>query len=384
MTRRIWAVAVALLVLAGLSGAALTLGRGGEPPWPSARNPRPTGLAALVELLEADGYEVVVTRDARPSLKKADLAVAIKWQQDTFWTEVERQRERQAEESADEVAKPRPDRTRETLDEHLVRGGRMVRLWMPSDLASDDHLDSGELEASWTVGDKPFSVTFDPGRAADIQDGAAMPAKLRGMAGELLELHPIQAGLRADVTDALGATNRYIGRADNAAFYVGLVRRLAQPGGRIVFVEASFGNVEAKGVLGTLGAWAVAAQWQAVLAFLVALIVFGSRFGLPSTDAVSSRGARDMLDAVAGILRRSRKPGFAAAIVARSVIEEARQRLALSPATTDDEILARFEPDLSAAVWHALQDEDGRDVARSVELTQTMLAAADRARFRRK
>jgi hypothetical protein len=387
VTRKVWWAAAALLVLAGISGAALTLGRGGEAAWPSARNPRPTGLAAFADLLRQDGITVVVSREARPELGPRDLAVAVHWVQDSFWSRVESQRE-EIDRSSGETPPERPvDRTHVALATHLAEGGRLLRLCFPAQLADDDYLDTPQTEASWTEGGEPMLLTYDPGRAVSLPpdtDLAIHSATLRGMAGDIVRLGTVGSGLRADVTDALGATNRYIGRGDNAKFYLGLVRKLREDGGRVVFVEATFGNVESKGVLGTLGGWAVAAQWQAVLAFLVALFVFGARFGLPTTESVASRGARDMLDAVAGILRRSRRPGFAAALVARSVLEEARQRMGMSPGASDDEIMARFDPDLSAAVWDALQDEDGRDVARSVELARAMLAAADRSGFARK
>jgi hypothetical protein len=106
---------------------------------------------------------------------------------------------------------------------------------------------------------------------------------------------------------ALPTSNRFIDMADDAEFVLSTIDLLARPGDRLVFTEASFGNVSEPGFFETLGPWAVSAWRQVIVVFLVLVFSLGKRFGYPEERRRVVQSSRDLADAFGNLLRRSKR-----------------------------------------------------------------------------
>jgi hypothetical protein len=142
------------------------------------------------------------------------------------------------------------------------------------------------------------------------------------------------------IEDAVAATNRYIARNDNAALFAGLVRSLAKPGGKVVFIEASVGNIVQQSLLDIVGGWAISAWWQILLLGAVVIYTMGKRFGIADVTAYRQRGTRELVDAVADVYKRSGATHAALEAVYKDCDRRVRQALKLgrdaSRSTRDD------------------------------------------------
>jgi len=113
-------------------------------------------------------------------------------------------------------------------------------------------------------------------------------------------------GKEVNIANGIDATNRFIDRQANAFVLMNAVRVIARPGTRVVFAEASFGNVKTPSLLGMIGPWALAAWFQLIFLGIIVVYTLGKPFGLPDAERRQERGARDLMDAIADTLRRGR------------------------------------------------------------------------------
>ncbi len=336
-----------LLALLVVAAAMLLMARRDSRAMPSIANTGPSGLAAFAELLRRDGYVVVQNRDEYPKFERDDVVVEVELDQ-------------QPVSAIEMMSQGETSHTPETeIADHVARGGKLLELAGRSD-----------FDAASRDGAAPVTVKSPAlKREARVNhDAVASDADLlwTPRAESNYGLWSVEPGNRTFVTfrregngmeagaKLLGASNRFIGRYQNAEIYLDVVRRLAPAGSRVVFAEASFGNAERKGLIGAIGGWAVAAQWQAVLIFLVVVYTLGKRFGLPETDPMVQRGTRDLVDAVAGVMGRGRKSGFALRSLVNDASEQARATLRLPSSMPTKEVWRRLPDGLSSALADAL------------------------------
>jgi hypothetical protein len=130
--------------------------------------------------------------------------------------------------------------------------------------------------------------------------------------------------------DGIGCTNRFLDAEQNAAFFLKLARMFAPEHGRIVIAEALGGQAVEPGLLATIGTWASVAWWQLILVFIVLVFTFGRRFGLPEVERYHQRGGRELVDAYADVLSRSKKPQIALKKVVDEVDKDVRKRFSIS------------------------------------------------------
>lgn len=264
--------------------------------FPSAVNTRPSGMAALAELLRRDGLEVSLDRRDLPRFRSQDLVLAF------------------AAEPIDDFFAAEPEEAVETpieraMAKHVAAGGRLVYAQVPGDFDDATRRAEEILEGR-------YRFRFDPHFAAARAPYPSLPVPSNAF--------EVRVGRVTLLATAQPFTNRHLDELDHARFILDLVRREAQPGGRVVFAEAVAGNVETVGVFGAIGDWAVAARNQILLLLLVVAWSVGVRFGAPWRPKVVQRGFKDLSEATAEVLRRGKKAGFALELIAHEALERIR------------------------------------------------------------
>lgn len=328
---------VALVLLLGLALFSYFAGREDTESNPSAASTYPSGLAAFRELLRQEGYTVVVDGRAKPNLGSAGLAIV-----PTF--------------EATDVNDKTAEKTNKALSEWLSKGGTILELRLPRDFAAASRsFVATKVDSSFTG--RPLMVTSGIRQSSPLSFNfltTEFPLVSNGTTN-LVELRGAQGGLVASVPNAILATNRFLGRYDNAEFLSKVVGRLANPNRAVVIVEAvALGPVEL-GLLAQLGSWAAAAWWQFLLVVLVVLVTASRRFGLPISEQSLQRSGRHLVDAFAGVLTRGRKQGFAAQVLADRALEEARAIQRVPVGSDKDRVLRNAPADFVEAYQTLMQ-----------------------------
>jgi hypothetical protein len=359
-------VFTALFLILVLSTFVFVFGRAEVDSRPSAASTFPGGLGAFVELLRRDGFEVVVDRFEKPHLEPDDLAIAAMIGDD---------------DKPDSVAEP-PGKTVVRLEDHLSASGRVLELRFSPDFAHASH----DAARSRVIDDSDPPRSFDLTVHDPVGTGLGLPETEPGYHawtnedGPFVTVFVPDSGVLTVVSSALGATNRFLAKVDNAVFYTDLVRRLCKPRGRVVFVEATIGEFDPEGLLANFGPWAVAAQWQFLLLVGVMAFAVSRRFGLPVDDRPDQRGARQLLDAVAEVFRTSKKHEYAAKILAANSLDSVRTSLRLAPGSTKGEILAAGSLEFADAYSRIADAEPGSlSKEAAVDAVRDMQAAVVRA-----
>jgi hypothetical protein len=117
-------------------------------------------------------------------------------------------------------------------------------------------------------------------------------------------------GRLVSVSNGLPLTNRFLDREQNADVVLNTIRTIAKPGATIVFAEAGFEPLD-PGFLGTIGPGAVSAWYQMLFVFALLAYLGGKRLGLPDYRRIPQRSSRDLLDATADTLLRSKSTRIA-------------------------------------------------------------------------
>ncbi|MCW5935880.1 MAG: hypothetical protein KIT11_01050 [Fimbriimonadaceae bacterium] len=352
------------LVLVGLLAASyfvLSVARQERRTNPSATNSGPSGLAGLAELLRQQGYDVVIDRRERPRLRPQDVAIAVTIPQKLLGI-------------FDQEPIPFQEPPfNKNLHAFLSEGGSVIHLVLPGDFA-DASTKARTVEAALLNDPEPRALsTVEVEGTSSLEVGESEPYVL-WTAGEPLASGYLEGtGVAIQVENGIAATNRFLGREDNAEYIADLVSRVGRPGGRVVFTEASFGNIDREGFLGALGSWAVAAQWQLILLLGVVVFSLGARFGRPDPETTHQRGSRDMIDAVSETMRLSKKQDLAVRVLGQNTLDEARKLLGVPPGTSEQRILQSLPWEDRRLLQAALYEEGfSREAAVKVagELTE--------------
>lgn len=367
---------VAYVLTALLAGSVLLLlfAREGGRASPTIASSKPSGLRALAEILGDAGYEVVLDGASRPKLEPEDLAVTVKLGFASMFASAE-----------DSPA----ERVRRVVAEHEQAGGAHLRLMIPVDFDASSRLA--------TPTRSPVRNPYGPKDAKPlyVQDLPETPSNIDTSVVEdwvPLWVLPDQSARRtwAYVDTASGArsvtlpygmalTNRFIDRADHARIAAAIVGALASKGGRVVFLEASFGNVREPSLLADLGPWAVAAQWQSLLLFLVVAYSLGKRFGLPDPGRITERGARELVDAYGTLMMRAKRRDLALSILADRAEAQARAVLRL-PVGAPLNHGGRCPVNLLEAITIAREDRDWTTVEATAVAARLQRALAELGR----
>lgn len=334
-----------LLGLLGLSAFMLSLGQRDLYANPSSISFAPSGASVLTQLLRDRGHQIDIDRRPRPNLSKDDVALAFADYNPMITGETD---------SLETIGK--------SLRHHAEEGGSVVLIEIPKNFQDlSRQILSNPLAEVHDLGKRrSYKLTVDLAPAAEVRipvTDATDPSVVLWDAGEseYVRGYRVGKGNVLVVSGAIGFTNRFIDRGDNAATSISIIELLAKkkPGSRVVFTEASFGNVRAPGLLDVIGAWAVASWYQFIFLGVVVVFTLGRRFGYAEIDPTKQRGTRELLDAISDTYLRGRHAQVALRIVLARVESELRASLRLG---RDFEISARDErlsPELRKAMAEA-------------------------------
>lgn len=299
---RVW-TALLFGVLA-LSAVLLKYGEQEQTAFPSITSTKPSGLAAFAEILRRTGFQVSRTRSADPSLGSSALAII----PTTDETDLEFDPQ-EGEDGMGLAQRVREDGTpfvavRIPSDfKRELAGNGAVRTTNSLDGTALETtsvpLDYFEFRTDWiTVWEALGSVVMADGKGGFVVNGGLI------------------------------ATNALIDQQDNAELLYRTVLAAADGRKEVVFCEALIAGPEETDLIDTFGSWALPAWWQGWLLVAVVVFTLGKRFGLPSEARQRERGARDLVDAIAGTFLRARATGVAlesAAVRADASIRKAQR-----------------------------------------------------------
>jgi hypothetical protein len=315
-----WVLTGLLVIAAGL----ISLGQQDQTAFPAVKSFGPSGISAFAELLRKSGYRVSTNQESRPRLDRNDIAVAF---------------EIVGHPGVDLIPDISGEKRVSAFDERFwefVRdGGTGIVLPLSRDflVASRNtkqtpptavkDLATGET-FTVTTGDVPRTSSFD----IPAEDAIQMELWKEG-SGSFLRAFRVGKGTALVVRDAIGITNRFVDKNQNAQAFASLFSIVKKRNSRIVFTEASFGSINDPGLLETVGPWANAAWQQLIVLGLVVVFTLGKRFGTPDEVRAVQRGSRELLDAVADTFRRSRSTTAALETALRSADTDLRLVLKL-------------------------------------------------------
>lgn len=352
LPRWVWGLAALL----GAAWATLLLAEDGRRTTPTIGSPRPSGAMAFARLLRAAGYQVRAEAHRGEALPPEALAVGFAY-----------------EEAAGEGSAGELGFGMRRLERHVRRGGRAIVFWVPE--ADFDRVSALFLEGAKSIRN-PFRADSPRLEITAPDERSGFRAQVLAISGAVpdgpsvflwvdeadephVEARAVGDGFLLLVRPGLIATNRLIDKRDNAAFLLQLVRDVAPPGREIVFVESLWGEGSSLSLVSAVGPWLDAARWQLVLTFLVVVYSAGRRFGLPELDPPRQRGGRDLVEAFALLMRRSRHPDLALGLLASAADQEIRRSLRLPADADRSERDARLPEGLRRALAAAEQGAEG-------------------------
>lgn len=279
----------------------------------------PQGTAALSEVLEAAGSEVIRHRAplATSALEGVDALVA-------------------ADVSGGSYADSELDAVRSFVESGgtVVTAGRPNRA-LVSALVPDvpGWSPVTTLDGRRTIGGGMVAT----GRFGSFAPGAGIPLVVDGDR-DLAIAYPVGSGRLVMFADVAMLSNAQLERATNAGFALAVIGQ-----GRVMFDEFRHGYTD-EGRTGLAAAAPDAWRHTALLAavaLVVALAVYGRRFGPAEPDGRDFVPGRDrLITAVASTLRRTGRPVEATAAVRAEVLGMIRRRALLPPEAGESEVRA--------------------------------------------
>ncbi|MGE0002348.1 MAG: DUF4350 domain-containing protein [Fimbriimonadaceae bacterium] len=353
---------------------------------PVTSNSGPSGTAGLAEVLRQSGFPVRVDRSARLSPKMGEVVVAIAPRLIDPMTAI-----REAFEEGQGLTSPDPEPSRlhRALAKAAEGGATVVYAEVPESL-DDAYERVAVTRLDSTFPEKrAFQISFDPDQEDPddswVADTGPYDWYREAKVGWWVRVQVMGEGRAVLVADGLSATNRYLDSADNAEYWVTMLATLGGRENGVVFADALGGDEATPSLLGTLGPWAVAMQWQALFVFGLGVWWLGQRFGplLPSADRdVTGRGTTH---ALAGVLSSGRQHGTAARIIANNRLVAIRRVQGLPPSSTPEQVLAAIPSEVARPMGKALALPDRAPAAVALPLIQELdeaIAATNVHRYR--
>lgn len=330
-------LAIAFVGILVVSAAQILVGTQESTTRPWMRNYAPSGTAALAELLARNGYSTEANRSTHPVFGPRDLVVV-------FWPQSAVSIARNSVRDDSTVDDPETAYER-TIFAHAKRGGAVVVFPIESDFAKA----SLRIPAEGTTVDRfgstrkmrvttsGIALESHPNATREdlrtLHQSASLPLYSKPNSVAFVTLAKVGKGAIATFEDGLLATNRFLDRNDNAAVLRDVFQTL-QPGGKVVFADASSGDAVNPSFVELVGPWAVGAWYQLIFVFIVIVYSLGRRFGMARSPRPPQRGQRELLDAIADSYSRSRATGLAVSLIAADVEQEARRALKIARGAT--------------------------------------------------
>lgn len=385
-------IVIGLGALLGFCALLLLFGKSETEAWPSSFHTGPSGLAALERLLQKDGYKTTANRSPLLPTNSNDLIIApiITDRAKTFMSIISREETRPIDRA---------------LARHVAKGGRLIQVQVPLDfnrgsrdlvsMVVEGRNSEFDIDSTFPSSNTPEMLTDVtlPGSSRPILPSEPMPlyvlADSEGNDSQAVaRIQTLGEGTAVSLDSGLMAINRHLGDKENADLVMDIVRRLAPPGTRIVFAEATFGNATEGGLGGALGSWFSAARNQTIILLLTVCVTLGIRFGRRRPVKYSVKGARDMVDALATQLASTNDRVFVLKCLAKQVETEMKKLEGLGNHSPSTDLL-RVLPDRERQVIaYTLNLPTSATISRSdavshaKELEKVLASARQRAKER--
>lgn len=320
---------VVLLVLAIVT-VMVEKGKQEDRAYVSAYSYGPSGSRIFADLLRKEGLSVRVDRSVKPKVGPSDLLITAyafgSPLSSQYVTHNGSRLDRKEEETDSEGGEESIEREPSYLEAHLKQGGTCLNLIVPLEFGSATQKATAN-SLQQIQGEDIFQVTLS--RPTELMLPVPIFEDASSSAPRVAAI-PFESGAVIEVSDAIGVTNRFIDRADNARFYVQLVKTILPKGGKVVFAEESIGNAVDGTLLAALGPWAQTAFQQLLLLMLVVALTLGKPFGPLIWRRREIQSKRDLMEAIGLLLLRGRKRQLALSVLQREA-DRRLKRLARVP-----------------------------------------------------
>jgi hypothetical protein len=343
--------------------------------FPSATSTRHSGTAGLARLLRAEGFPVRIEASSRLRARSGEVVVAF--------------RVVEPAPPADLLFEEGPGESdwlgasAAALERAATQGATVV----VGSLGASPLEQTASLATSELQSDVPARsvVRIPVGAVPEFDDklatGNAPYTWWRPSSGQGVEVRMTGAGRTVLVPDALSATNRYLSEDDSARFWVELLSALGGRQNGVVFADAVAGNDQTPGLLGEMGPWAVAAQWQGLFAFLLFALWAGQRLGGILDPPVRQRTVGGTTEALARVLGSGGQYGTACRLIGAERLTAFRRALRLSPTQDAGEVVSRLPTEVAGRLRELLGSPDRLGAAEALERVRALDSAAYDARI---
>jgi len=315
----IWLLTVVLVSVYLL----LQLADYGNKAYPSAYSYLPSGASAYAELLKRLGYEVEISRSPHPKLGPKDIAIVYQLHGGSSFHS-------NPLKAVEDKLKAYGFKNALVLylNENFQKGSKLAQ---EGSLVTDG---SSEIPIKLSIGDRyGFSDnledfwSFEEGRDdPPTNDGVALFLS-RGFLNAFAVQSKSHGRDVIHVGDAIGTTNRFIDKEQNAAFFSGILQFFDSAGKKVVFIEDAIHNSEGESLLGMLAPWSGPARLQILLLAVLTAWILGKRFGLPESRRYRQSGSKELVDAIADTSLRARATDFAMAQILEDCERQVRNAL---------------------------------------------------------
>lgn len=353
---------------------------------PVTSNTGPSGTAALAELLRSQGFPVRTDRSARFKARPGEVVVAVGIAR--FDPMAEFWRGFNESQGFDEPGKE-PTRLFKALAKAARGGATVVYCEVPQSL--DEAYEGIRTTTATAYAPKPLSykVSYDENLGEPdvtwLSDSHPYDWFTTTEFGWWVRVQNMGEGRAVVLTDGLSATNRYLDAEQNADYWTALLTVLGGKVNGVVFADAMGGDEATPGLLGSLGPWAVAAQWQMLFVFGMAAWWLGQRFGPALPSIVRDVSSRGTTMALAAVLHAGRHYGTAARILAQNRLVAIRRAQGMPPSTTPAQVLASVPKPVAEALTHALSMPDkgsGKAALAAIRAVDEAVEASNLLRYR--
>jgi len=224
---------------------------------------------------------------------------------------------------------------------HLVAGGEGVDVWLEAVIDASPVLADDGVRTAAPVGTPPAPEvdgvrTVRTGRLGSWEELGGLRPILAGEEGRVIAAAADSgSGRVVALADPSPVHNGFLASDDNAALALGLA---GDPGRKVLFAEGAHGYGQGEGLAALPRRWRLALAGLGVAAGIW-LYARSRRLGPPENEARPLPPPRwAYVDAVAGTLARTRRPGEAAEPVRRRARELIARRAGLPPDAGPDDL----------------------------------------------
>lgn len=332
--RGIPAIMWVLLGLLAVAATIITFGSRETEAKPFSTSYQPSGTRAFVELLQRNGYRVRTESTLLGEVRPNELPIFF-FNFDTipsYWLEVEED----------------PSPVAPLIRPHLEAGGRVLGLFFDRDFVGATSRMRTVEPTSLQTNAANLSFKIRTSAVGEWGYNALLDADAdlwRYPSGDpFLSAQTVGKGQALHASEGLLATNRFIDEEEHAAVLLAMVALAAQESKQVVFLDASFGDAVEPSLVERIGPWATGAWTQFTMIFVLAVVVWGIRFGFPDRPKVVQRGARELVDAYATMLERTGSHLAALRVIHDQADLAVRNRLKFAR-DTDQDVVDRALPE---------------------------------------